>query len=748
MLAPLPHSTHSGFKSHPQSHIIRLIVVASRSVRALLDQTLGSSTHLLVHSDLSTVTVASLRTFDMTSIYRGDRFDDSKTTVSTHTRRNDDGGYTKVTRYVIRDDDDDVRSNYSSRTKRNDNRGEETIKRVSRREVEEPVRQPRREDSRYLEKDIVIRTREEAEREPVRQSYSWDRKDESDRELIIRRTVERDDSPKRGERELAVSRVEERDERQDYQVASPRGQFQDRDLQHYSRTAEYYGAPQPQTIIIRQDPIIIRERVRDDDYQLVRRSEADEKSVVSRREEPRDEDFFYEKRVRERIDPREYDDRRSRREVSPGDSISQAGRRRKGSYSSDDSMVYVRRVREGYDSRSPSPDRKKNLAAGVIAGVGAAELLRNHHKKEGKETSSGIGRLGRDVGAGALGALAVEGISRARSQYRDRSRRRDSRSRSWSGDRYSHRSRSRGRYRSRSRSRSESRSNLKTLGALGLGAVALAAAATIASKKSKENNEAQKEKRRSRSRNRRGSVESLESLENDPSADDARNPSYRNKRIAGAGAVGAAAAALIERARSRSRARSGERERSKSRVRQGIPIVAAGLGTAALAGLYEKNKAKREAEQIQAEQKKASRGRSRNSSRGRPEAYYDDSVNKSATTLNDPGLIEYGYGPMAGNNYGPGYYGRPPPQEPYSNAVVPAERSARSRSRSMSRDRRGRRSMSLSSGSDAGRKNRRRSRDGLSTEAAAAIGAGAAAGEHERRKAEKKDRKNRRRELH
>ena len=69
-----------------------------------------------------------------------------------------------------------------------------------------------------------------------------------------------------------------------------------------------------------------------------------------------------------------------KREVSPHDSVSQVGGRR--DYSSDDSMVYVKRTKEVTSERggSPSPDRRKNLAAGAIAGIGAAELLRNHKK--------------------------------------------------------------------------------------------------------------------------------------------------------------------------------------------------------------------------------------------------------------------------------------------------------------------------------------------------------------------------------
>lgn len=672
----------------------------------------------------------------MGSVYR-DRFDDSRTSVSS--ARRDGGGYTTRTRYIVKEDDS--RSSIGRDRRIVPERVEET--RIVRREVEEPAREVRREEPRYTERELVIRRDED-----TRSQYAYDTRREepaTERELIIRRTTEqeprRDDAAsvvRYDDRPRADVRVTETRYRDDYEVLSPtRGiDDRDRDLQRYTRTSEYYSPPQPQTIVIRQEPIIIRERIRDDDYQIVRKSDVEDERTVVRRDQPRgEEDFFYEKKVRERIDePRrdedDYYERRSRRRsVSPHDSVSQRGR----DYSSDDSMVYVRKeTRE--ESRDSSPDRRKNLAAGIAAGVGAAELLRNHKKREGRETSHGVGRLGRDLGAGALGAIAAEGISRARSAHRSRSRRR-------SRDRHS-RSRSRNR-RSKSRSRSGSRSRLKTLGAVGLGAAALAAAATIATKRLGKK-EAEEPPRRSRSRRRR--EETLSELENDPTADDARNPKHRNKRIAEAGAAGAVVAGLIERARSKSR------NRSQSRVRQALPVVAAGLGSAALAGLYEKNKAKKEAEVVQKEERRA---RSRSRSRARSDAYYDGPRDAA---VSDPGLIEYGNGPMHGNNYGPDYYGRPAPVDNYystSNAVVPAaaagvagyaaQRGPRSRSRSLSRERRSRRSSRSSSVSPGGRPHsRRRSRDAAKYAAAAAAGA-IGASEYDRRKKEKRERKARRR---
>ena len=694
------------------------------------------------------------------SVYGRDRYDDSRTSVSSSRRDGGGGGYTTVKRYVV--NDNDLRSNVGRDRRyipdRPGERVEETRIVRREREVEEPPpvreRESRRErdEPRYSTSELVIRNDRDREDDRRGSYYRREEPSTSDRELVIRRTTETAE-PRHDD--LAVSRV---DDRRDYRGSEPRyrddyisptrGGFDDRDLQRYTRNTEYFApAPQPQTIIIRQEPIIIRERAREEDYQMIRRSDVEEERSMVRREPepPKEEEYFYEKKVRERIDdePRRRDrsedswhDRRvMRREVSPHDSVSQVGgRHRRGSDYSDDSMVYVRRTKEyDDDSRGSSPHNKRNLAAGVVAGIGAAELLRNHKKKEGKDTSHGVGRLGRDVGAGALGAIAVEGISRARSQYRSRSRRRKSRGRSDS----------RSRSRRRSRSRSESRSKLKTLGALGLGAAALAAAAAVAQKKmGNKDKEASPDRGRSSSRHRHG--ESVQQLANDPDADDARNPKHRNIRMAEAGAAGAAITALIDRARSKSR---GGGDRSRSKVRQAVPVVAAGLGSAALAGLYEKNKAKKEAEVI-AKEERRERKKSRSRSRQRSE-YYDG---PSQATFSDPHLIEYGDGPMHGNNFGPDYYGRPAPQEPYyanQNAVVPAAAgtagyaAARDgRSRSISRDRRSR-SRSISS-SPGGHRRRNRSRDAPAE--AAGIGA-VATSEHERRKREKRERKARKRKL-
>lgn len=685
-------------------------------------------------------------------IYRDrerDRFDDSRTTIS---RRGDDrgGGYTTVKRYVVKGEDDSRSSFGGGSRVRPAERVEET--RIVRREVdveEPPRRYERREDPRSSERELVIR-RDRVEEEP-RRDYGRREDRVDDRELIIKRTTERDE-PSR-ERDTTVSRYDDRrDDR--YELDIRRGDYGDRDLQRYNRTTEYFQPAPPQTIVIRNE--IVMPRGRDDDFENIRRSEADdEKSIVKRSPSGgRDEEFFYEKKVRERIDepPRRdddhYDDRRSRREISPHDSVSQVGRRNR-SYSSDDSIVYVRNKvteDEGYDG-SRSPKHKRHLAEGVIAGIGAAELLRHHKKKEGRETSGAIGRVGRDVGAGALGALAAEGVTRARSAYRERSKsRRRSRSDSGSRGGRSH-SRSRAGSRGRDRSRSESTSRTKKLAGLGLGAAAIAAAAIYAQKRNnKEKSQSPNGRGRSSSRRRSSSVPPSE-------ADDARNPSHRNKRMAEAGAAGAVLAALVERQRSKSR---GGRNRSQSRVRQALPIIAAGLGSAGIAALYEKNKAKKETEEAAQSERRASRSRSRSRSRGRgrsADPYYDG---PRGAQMSDPNLIEYGEGNVYGNNYGADYYGQPPPGDAYynnrQNAVVPAVAGAGAYGASREvRPSRSRSPSSQSSTDDGGRRRRRHRRKRSSRsrsagkEAAAAVGGVAAASEYERQKQEKRDRKARRR---
>lgn len=643
------------------------------------------------------------------------------------------GTLTTVKRYRIPAPDDDPKIDKLSlyerdRERRSDYGGravEET--RIIRRE-----RSPSPEPERRVERDIRIeRIERERDPEPERR-YEKDIR-------IERFEREREPEPRRFEREIRYERdVETLPVRRDPY-----------DLEKYSRSTEYFRTPDPpQPIIIRQAPqqIIIQEAPRapiviaapqkeESDYQLIQRSEVSEDRQVARREPQHEEDYYYERRTREVQGADRDDDVHEeryvrRRDVSPGDSISQHER----DYSSDEDMVYIRKeTRETY-GRDGSPHHKRHIAEGAIAGLGAAELLRHHRKEEGKELSGRGSRVGKDIGAAALGAVAAQGISRAKSHHREKSRvRYDSRSRSRERDR---KGRRKHRY---SRSRSRSRSRIRQLAGLGLGAAAIAAAVGYANR-NKNNNS--KDDRRSRSRTRRHSISAVPE-------DDARNPAHRKKKIAQAGLASAAVAGLVERAQSKSRSRG--KSRSKSRVRQGLEVAGAGLGGAALAGIYEKNQAKKaEKEEESGRRERTKRRGSRSRSRSVP---YDGYRDASAS---DPGLIEYGDQPVYSTGGVPDFYNRPASQAGFygapNEAMVPALTAGPTNNGSRNRDRR--REIS-SSGSDSGRRRRHRrnknesrshsrTRD-LATAGLAAGAAGIAASQHEKRKQRRKEEKRERR---
>ncbi|KAE8145472.1 hypothetical protein BDV25DRAFT_164594 [Aspergillus avenaceus] len=530
-------------------------------------------------------------------------------------------------------------------------------------------------------KRYVVSPEEERERDVLI------RREEPDRELVIRRS----------EDPVMLERYE-------------------RDVDYDYRSERDYYEP--------RGPVYLSPR--DSDYEVVHRSEVD-----------REPAYYYHRRVRE------YDsDRRFHRELSPSDSVSQTTHRRDDrddrDYSSDDSMVYIRKETREYED---NPHHRRHLAEGALAGIGAAELLRSHRKKEGDDVSNGMGRIGRDIGAGALGAIAVNAASRARDYYRSKSRHR---SHSFDDDRSSHshhrhhrhhhHSHSRAR-RSRSRSRSQSHSRAKTLAELGLGAAAIAGAVALARNKSKDD-------RQSRSRHHRSS-----SVRPERTSDiEKRGESQRRKHMAGAGLAGAAVAGLVERARSRSRSRKRE-SRSHSRLRKALPVVAAGLGTAAATGLYEKHKGKKEEEEgAEGSLGRGERRRSRSRSRARSEMCPDPSRDSA-------GLIEYGQDPVHGRIPAADYYGRPISQHGYySDASDPVASGAagfgrsRGRSRSVSRSRsRGARFSSSPDSDSSGRrrrgtrqgKNRSRSRD-IAEAALAATGVGYAAHKYSQRRERKR----------
>ncbi|OQD70151.1 hypothetical protein PENDEC_c026G04071 [Penicillium decumbens] len=516
--------------------------------------------------------------------------------------------------------------------------------------------------------------------------YQRDReRDDYDRPITIKRYVvpseNRDDlrefSMSRdgyaGDRELVIRRQTDREVDYDPPARRYEREYYDREyLQpygHHSRAGSADGslhlALNPTPRISREQSVIVK-TARESDYDVVRRSDADE------------DPYYY--RSRRRV--HEYDDRRSRRELSPGDSISQASRRHgdRDDYSSDDSLVYVRKeTTRDYDDEHPH--HKRHLAEGALVGVGAAELMRSRSKREGKDVSHGLSHAAKTAGAGALGAVAVNAAGHVRDYYRSKSR---SRHRAHSDDERPrhHRHRSRGRHSSRSRSRSHSHSRAKTLMELGLGAAAVAAG--VAALRNNRNKDERKSRSRTRSRSRGRALSTAGSEK-----DDARSQSKRRQHMAGAGLAGAAAAGLIEHARSRSKSRKGERSRSHSRIRQALPVLAAGLGAAGITGLYEKNKAEKDGK----EPVSRDRRRSRSHSRARGSETYPDPTRDSA------GLIEYGNDPVEAGHY----YGQPALQsgDYYSDGTEGhGQRHGRSRSRS--------RAPRYSSSSDSDRERRHR----------------------------------------
>ncbi|OQO01135.1 hypothetical protein B0A48_13378 [Cryoendolithus antarcticus] len=433
-----------------------------------------------------------------------------------------------------------------------------------------------REESEYRVTERV--TEREREREiPQRRDISYrvlerddhDRHSHSDSRSEFR-FVERERETVRAPQPPVEERVREyRFERERSYSPPRREREREPEVERYVRNTEYYQQPQPiiiresaapQPIIIERErrepqPIVIRRE--EPQYEVIERDEVrEEKMSMVRRDDPpapatvvskapsraltvqnkaNDEDYFYERRIREV-------ERAPRDDIRPRDSASQA--------SSDDSYEYIRRERviEGERERSRSSHRKRDLAAGALAGVAGAEILRSHRQKEGKD----VGGRGRSIiGGAAVGAIGAEAIRRAKS------------------------------FRKESRSRSRSRGSSQYGGMAAVAAAgALAGYALMKNKGNKGETIIVKEgnDRRSRSRSRSQS---------------ARNPEHRNKRIAQAGALSAAAAGIYNHVRSKSR--GGGKSRSRSRIQQGAPIAVAGLGGAALAGLYEKNKANKEA---------------------------------------------------------------------------------------------------------------------------------------------------------
>lgn len=454
----------------------------------------------------------------------------------------------------------------------------------------------------------------------------------------------------------------------------------DYEVERYVKETDYYAAPSPQPIIIRERappapqpiiireerrdpaPIIIREERREPQYEFIERREVEEEKQLVKREEPPppapvappappEENYFYERRVIERERPRSRD---HRSEIRPKDSAS--------NYSSDDSYEYVRRERTVTDDPR-DPNHKRHIAEGMLAGVAGAEILRHHRKSEGRDSGGTGGRLKSAVGGAVVGGIGAEVLSRARSRQRSRAGGSRSRSRSSSYDSRRDRRRKRRGSGSREHSRSKSMSRKQLAGLAGVAAVGALAGYALNKRKNNETvviND-RSPPRRSRSRRRRGSPDDY--MDRDMSEDDKhRDPGHRNRRIAQAGLASAAAAGIWEKVRSKSKGAK-DRNRSKSRVREAVPVVGAGLGGAALAGLWEKNKANKEAKKDRVIENELGRGRHRRSrSRGRS---VPNPIHEERSNVNTRDVLARGDDSVHGHDRGyysdeeaPGVYNR------------------------------------------------------------------------------------------
>ncbi|KAI9787533.1 MAG: hypothetical protein M1839_000063 [Geoglossum umbratile] len=363
------------------------------------------------------------------------------------------------------------------------------------------------------------------------------------------------------------------------------------EVESYSRSTEYFS--RPQTVVVREEPrtVIVRERR----VPIV---------VPVREPELVEDDSYYERESRD--GRRQEIVYRREKDIEPADSASQ--------WSSDDDLVYIHRETTEGGFRDRSPHHGRHLAEGIVAGIGAEEIIRHHRKNEGRPDRHHKRNV---AGAALAGAVGAEALSRVRSSSRHRHRRHH----------HQHHTTS-------------------DLAKLGLGTAAVAAAVNYGMNRNRDH--------RSRSRRRRHSVSGTRVYYDDHDSDDrsrSRSRSrHRGRHLAEAALGTAAAAGLIHHERGKSGHRSYSRSRSRSRSRHGssrhrsgspshhkLPLAAAAAGTAALLAHHENKKREHE-------------GSSRRSrSRSRSVAYSDAGLSSSPR---DSGLIEYGDEPVYRNAAG------------------------------------------------------------------------------------------------
>ncbi|KAH0538125.1 hypothetical protein FGG08_005287 [Glutinoglossum americanum] len=421
-----------------------------------------------------------------------------------------------------------------------------------------------------------------------------------EREREVEEDIYRTRSPPRTIRGVRRYRVHRPfDEEEAYEDLYERERLFERDrrrhnhpyeVQSFSRSTEYFSAPQ-KTVIIREEPqqIIIRERPRAPIIVPAREPERVYEDLC-------EDDVYYERDSRHGNREELYIRKEKEMEVEPRDSVSQ--------WSSDDDIVYIHRETSG-GRRGHS--HRRHLAEGAAVGVAAEEIIRHHKKKEGVHDHHHKRHAAEAALAGAAGA---EVLSKVRSS---------------------------------SRHRHNHNHQVEDLAKLGLGTAAIAAAVNYGMNRGRD--------KRSGSRRRRHSISGSSRYYDDYDSDDRSRSrhSHRGRHIAEAALGTAAAAGLIHHERSKSRRRSHSRSRS-SHSRHGssrhrsrspthkLPLAAAAAGTAAFLAHHEREKKKREQER-----------RSRSRSRSRSVAYSDRDLQGAS---DDPGLIEYGDEPVYANAAG------------------------------------------------------------------------------------------------
>lgn len=513
------------------------------------------------------------------------------------------------------------------------------------------------EDDREVDVKITRKTSDREENYRGREERDTSRRETR---VVRERIIERSPSPE-PYREVRVQRevVRERER--------PRERPQPEYLERYVRETEYLrdndrvqpiyiSQPAPQPIIIRKQApqqIVIRERQREEQsYEMERHERQDRnddaRSVAAshrsganrshRQSSPSDqeEDYVYKRRTRQiaRRPDQDYE-AQYRRDVDPRDSVSNWGGAAVGAvalarndnrrydenrrYDNEEDGYYRRTTEEYYSddgggsasSRDHSPHHKRHIVEGAALGLGAAALLRRNNNKLGKNAGSAK----RLAGGAALGAVGAEVLSKVHEHYI--------------------REKSRGRGRSRSSSPGPFSGGLTKLAGVAL----VGALAGYVATKGKDGGALGKLTNRNNSKSRGSSRNQSSGSESDDS--DIKKDKQR-KTIAKAGLATAAVAGLVDRARSKSRP-----GQSRSKVRALGPIVGAGLGGAALAGLYEQQKDKKKESKTG-----SSRGRSPPRSRSRRRDRGSGPADGAAFVPADQNLISYGGEPIHPPNGG------------------------------------------------------------------------------------------------